>query len=348
MLCDRNMIRNRQSCSAFYLRLLWAAICLLGGVWHARPAAAEAQENVYQVAVPVTDRSDASREAGFQAAMRVVLIRVTGGLSAGNDAAYTGLVTAADRYVQQYRYAPDGRLVVGFDGGAVERWLAAAGAPVWGRTRPVTFVLLTVANGPSVSVVTRKDTSDLKAAIDAQADERGIVLEWPGAQELQTDGLAGAAILQADPRTLAAIAKRQGADALLIGHAGDSSATAEVQWLFQFQTQDSQTDGTVAGVNLAADSYAAIYAVSGAYTPVDVDVDGIKNLSAYASVQKLFESMTPVSHVAVLALHGDTVHFELDARGGAIPLERTLALSGQLQLESATGPAGVLRFHLRR
>ncbi|HVC02092.1 MAG TPA: DUF2066 domain-containing protein [Steroidobacteraceae bacterium] len=334
--------------SAICLRLVWAAVCLAGGVLCMLPAQAEEHAKLYQAAVPVTDRSDGSREAGFQAAMQVVLVRVTGTLSAGANPAYAALVAAADRYVQQYRYAPDGRLVVGFDGGAIERWLTQNAAPVWGRTRPVTLVLLTAPNGQSGAIVTRDDSSDLKAAIDAQAALRGIGLLWPSAQELTNDGLDYSTVSGAHPTGLQAIAKRQGADGVLIGHATDLGATAGVQWLFEFQTQSGQAAGTVEGVNLAADDYAAIYAVSGAYSPVDVEVDGIKDLRAYARILRLFESLTPVSQVTVLALDGDSVSFRLDARGGAAPLERTLALNGALQLEQATGAAGELHLQLRR
>lgn len=345
--CHRTMIRNRPVWSATCLPLLWTAVCLAGGVLGAFPAQAEEHANLYQVAVPVTDRSDGSREAGFQAAMQVVLIRVTGTLSAGANPAYGALVAAAERYVQQYRYAPDGRLIVGFDGGAIERWLTQNAAPVWGRTRPVTLVLLTAPNGPSGTIVTRDDTSDLKAAIDAQAALRGIGLLWPSAQDLTKDGLDYATVNRAAPIALQAIAKREGADGVLLGHATDLGATAGVQWLFEFQTQTGQAAGTVEGVNLAADDYAAIYAVSGGSSPVDVEVDGVKNLRAYARILRLFESLTPVSQVAVLALDGDSMSFRLDARGGAAPLERTLALNGALQLEQATGAAGELHYELR-
>ena len=327
-----------------------------------RPALAGGFADVYRVMVPVADRSLAGREAGFAAAMKTALVRATGKRTAGDDPAFAALVAGAGRYVQQYRYAADGRLSVGFDGAAIERWLTRNGAPVWGRTRPVTFIWLTVPAGAGGSVVMRDSTSDLKAAIDAAADARGIELLWPSTQDLQTERLDYAALIRANPDTLAAISRRHGAEGVLIGSATDQTAAANVQWLFKFQTQIAQVAGATEGVNLAADTYASLYAVSGAVVPVDVEVGGVRDVRDYANVQKLFGSLTMVSHVGVVALQGDQVQFRLDVRGGAAPLVRTLALNGMLAPDTGaatgtgTAPAGPgvavaapeLHFHLRR
>ncbi len=328
--------------------LLWATLCLLTAACGAPAAHADARSNVYQVAVAVPDRSEANRAAGFQAAMRVVLVRVTGRLGAASDPEFAPLVAGADRYVQQYRYAIDGRLIVGFDGGAIERWLNRVGAPIWGRTRPLTFVLLTVPSGSSGSIVTSDDHSDLEAAIDAQAALRGIALRWPSAQQLTADGLSYASVIRADPRALLAVAARHGADGLLIGHATGPATDAQAQWLFEYQTETAQASGVVAGVDSAANTYASIYAASGVDVPVELDVHGVRNLADYARTQRLLESMTSVSNVSVLSLQGDTVRLQLAVRGGAAPLARMLALNGDLVPDATPTDGGALSYRLRQ
>lgn len=341
--------------------VLATVLCLCAAVFAWPAAAAGVSAQIYRVAVPVTDRSESSRMAGFQAAMQIALVRATGNRAAGTDPGFAPLVSAADRYVQQYRYAPDGRLWVGFDGAAIERWLTNSGAPLWGRTRPLTYVLLTVANGSSGSIVTADQTSDLKTAIEAEADVRGIELVWPTAADLTAAALDYPAALRADPRALAPLAARHGAEGVLIGHASDAGAAAGAQWVFEFDSQLGQASGPLAGVDLAADRYAATFAVRGAYSPVGVSVAGVRDLADYARVQHLFESLTPVSRVAVTALHGDRVRFDLVVRGGAAPLQRTLALNGELIEDGSTSPtsggsagavAGTavpeLRYRLRR
>ena len=302
----------------------------------------------YQVTVPVPDRTAASRDAGFRAAMQIVAVRVTGSRSADTNPALAPLVAGAGRFVQEYRYAPDGRLWVGFDGAAVERWLAQNQQPVWGSTRPVTFVWLTVQTGPVTgAVVTADDTSDLKAAIEAQASARGIDLAWPTASYLQQNSLDYAAVVRADPARLASIAKSLGAEGVLIGHTTAVTATANVRWRHLFHAHGAEAVGAAEGVNLAADTYASMFAVSGGATPVAIAVSGVGNVRDYAGVQQYLESLTIVAHVAVDSLIGDTVAYRIDARGGATSLERTLALTGPLERDAAGGTGAVLRFHLR-
>src|SRR5580692_4485371 len=117
--------------------------------------------------------------------MKMVLVRVTGRRSAEDDPALAPLIANARRYVQQYRGAADGQIWVSFDGPAIERWLTQNGQPLWGRERPTTLVLLAVQGGPQGNVVTTEDTSELKSAVDAAANLRGLPLVWPSAAEVQ-------------------------------------------------------------------------------------------------------------------------------------------------------------------
>jgi len=153
--------------------------------------------------------------------------------------------------------------------------------------------------------------------------------------------------VRADPARLASIAKSLGAEGVLIGHTTAVTAAANVRWLHLFHAHGGEVVGAAEGVNLAADTYASMFAVSGGAMPVEIEVSGIGNVRDYAGVQHYLESLTIVSHVAVDGLSGDTVAFRIDARGGATSLERTLALTGPLERDAAGGAGGVMRFHLR-
>ncbi|MDP9011599.1 MAG: DUF2066 domain-containing protein, partial [Pseudomonadota bacterium] len=156
---------------------LGAVAACLGGM-----AFGTARVELFQATAAVADRSEGAKTAAFQAALKVVLVRVTGRRTADEDPAYAPLVNNAARYVQQYRTAPDGKLWVAFDGAAIERWLTQNGQPLWGRERPSTLVWLSVQNGSQPGVVlSADDTSDLKEAIDAAAAVRGVPLVWPSA-----------------------------------------------------------------------------------------------------------------------------------------------------------------------
>jgi uncharacterized protein len=327
-----------------YLRLA-AILCLTAAmICPAGTAFGLSRIELYQATVPVSDRTEASQSAAFQSAMKIVLIRVTGRRTAEEDAALAPLLGNSRRYVQQFRGAPDNKLWVAFDGPAIERWLTQNGQPLWGRERPSTFVWLTVQNGPQPgTVVTAEDTSELKGAIDAAAAVRGVPLIWPDAADLQRSHLDYSAASSA----VADVAHARGADAVLLGRANNATATASVRWTHVFQDRTSEFAGTLEGINRAADTYATLFAASGALAPVDIEVSGVADLRDYANVQSYLESLTFISHVNVEGLTGNVVRFRLVTRGGAESLQRALGLSGKLQ-PVAGGDDAIQRFQLRR
>jgi hypothetical protein len=293
--------------------------------------------DLFQAQVPVDGRSEAAQTAAFQAALRIVLVRVTGRRTADEDVVFAPLIDNARRYVQQFRTAQDNQLWVSFDGAAIERWLTQNGQPLWGRERPSTLAWLSVPTGPqTTAIVSADDTTELKDAIDAAALLRGIPLVWPPAAS------ANAAV-----NAPADVAHRLGAEGVLIGRANGTAATASVRWTLQFQDRSSEFTGALDGVNRAADLYAGLFAASGTLAPVDIEVSGVGDLREYANVQTYLESLTFITHVGVLALTADTVRFRLTTRGGIETLAHALSLNGKLQPLPA-GDNGLHRFQLRR
>ena len=305
--------------------------------------------DLYQAAAPLADRSEAAQSAAFEAALKIVLIRVTGRRNADEDPALAPLTGNARRYVQQYRAASDGQLWVSFDGAAIDRWLTQNNQPLWGRERPVTFIWLAVQTGPQTgSVITADDTSEIKLAIDAAASARGAPLVWPSGADLQRNHIEYSGFASAVPNSLADLAHRSGAEGTLIGRANGATIAAAVRWTYLFQDRSSEFSGApVEGINRAADTYAGMLAVSGSLAPIEIEVAGVSDLKDYALVENYLESLTFISHVGVETLAGDSVRFRLSTRGGAESLQHALALSGRL-LPIAAGDNGIQRFQLHR
>ena len=303
---------------------------------------------LYQATVPVAESCEAAPPAAFESALRIVLVRVTGRISAEDDPGLAPLIGNARRYVQQCRRAAGSQLWVAFDGQAIERWLTQNGQPLWGHERPTTFVWLTAQTGPqSGTVITADDTSELKTAIDAAAESRGVPLLWPSAADAQKNRLDYAGINGTGPSALADIGRRLGGEGVLIGRASNNTAAANVHWTHLFLDRSNEYSGALEGVNRTADLYAALFAASGNLAPIDIEVTGVGDLREYANVQTYLESLTFISHVSVVALSGDTIRFRLATRGGTESLQRTLSLSGRLQ-PIAAGDNGIQRFSLRR
>jgi uncharacterized protein len=325
-----------------------AIMCLcLAALCAGRPAIALTRAELYQATTGVAGRCEGADSAAYQAALKTVLIRVTGRRSADEDPALAPLIGNARRYVQQCRNAPDNQLWVSFDGPAIERWLTQNGQPLWGHERPVTLVLLAVQSGPqSGTVITAEDTSELKTSVDAAASLRGLPLLWPSAGDLQRNRLDFAAVNGGSPSAIGEIGRRIGGEGVLIGRASGASANATVRWIHLFQDRSSEYSGPLEGVNRAADLYAGMFAASGTLAPVEIEVSGVSDLREYANLQTYLESLTFISHVSVESLSGDTIRFRLATRGGVDSLQRALSLNGRLQ-PVAAGENGIQRFQLR-
>ncbi|HMD75390.1 MAG TPA: DUF2066 domain-containing protein [Steroidobacteraceae bacterium] len=326
-----------------------ALVCLAGILLHgATGACAAARSDLYQAMSPLLDRTEGGYTAAFQTAFKTVLVRVTGLRNADADPALAALVGEARRFVQQYHPTPDGQLWIAFDGAAIERWLTQHAQPVWGRERPTTLVLLAAQTTALTGiVVTRDDSSELKLLLDAQAAARGIQLLWPSSADLQSNHLDFAALNTMPSASLAEIAHRLGGDGILIGHASNATGAASMRWTHVFADRNSDFAGTLEGVDRAADTYAGLFATSGSFAPVDIEVEGINDVKDYAGVQSFLESLAFITHVSIEAFDGDTARFRLTMRGGVEPLNRAIALSGLL-MPLAAGDNGLQRFRLHR
>jgi hypothetical protein len=348
MVFYNTMNRSMRLVPPGFFRSLLLLAWLGGTLAHGTGATAAVRADLFQATAPLTDRSEGSYTAAFHAAMRMVLVRVTGRRTAAEDPTFAPLVNEARRFVQQYRATPDQTLWVAFDAGAIERWLAQNGEPLWGRERPTTFVWLIEQTGPqSGTVVSQGDTSELKSLLDAAAAERGIALLWPGAADLQNNHLDYATASTALPGSLTALGHRLGGDGVLIGRASGPTGGASVRWTHVFQDRSNEFSGTLDGVERAADTYAELFATNGSFAPVDIEVSGVDDVQQYAAIQSYLESLTSVSLSSVEALSADTIRFRLSSRGGAEPLHRALVLNGLLEpVESTDGT--VQHFRLRR
>jgi uncharacterized protein len=324
-----------------------AILCLsLTALFASESGIALTRTELYQATTGVAGRCEGADNAAFQAAMKTVLIRVTGRRTADEDPALAPLIANARRYVQQCRNAPDNQLWVAFDGPAIERWLTQNGQPLWGHERPVTLVLLAVQTGAqSGTVISAEDTSDLKIAIDAAAAARGLPLLWPSNADLQKNHLDFMAVNGGSPSSVAEIGRRVGGEGVLIGRASGAGANANIRWTHLFQDRSSEYSGTLEGVNHAADLYAGLFAASGNLQPVEIEVTGVNDLRDYATIQAYLESLTFISHVSVQSLSGDTIRFRLATRGGVDSLQRALSLNGRLQ-PIAAGENGIQRFQI--
>lgn len=320
-------------------RLLLGCICAVG-LLAAVPVSAITVPDLYEVTLP----TDNGRDSAFVDALKAVAVRVSGQRDAGSR---LGAATANPRqYVQRFGVTADNQLQVGFDGPAIDRLLNDVGLPIWGRERPATLVLLTVdaADGSARWIDSRTATAE-RDIVARAARQRGLPLVWPESDAGLSSATAPADLLQA--------AASYNANAALYGRARpDGAGGYTVRWSLISQDGANEVSGSLEeGVNLAADTFAKVYAASGtSLDNVVVEVSGITNLNAYAGTLNYLEGMTLVRSVAVENLMGETLRFKLAVRGDVATLRRALALDNRLVPLAQGGsgdPSATERLQLR-
>lgn len=338
------------------MKILSAAL-LLASCWSfAMPAQAVMVTGLYEARVPVADQSIPERNNSLQQAFSVVLVKVTGNRAAvGALAAELGNPT---QYVQQYRYekaavdpatpnaTPGLLLWAQFDPGVIKRALHGAHAPLWGAERPRTLVWLALPD----RILAAGDSSPLMQAMQTAAEQRGIVLAFPQMDATDKSAVTNADLASFNEARIRAASERYHADAILVGHvaAAEGQFAARWQWLSPDKVEDWQTPAgdqtllAVDGVQVAADRFAARYAVSpdaNDQDGVSLQVDGVTSLDAYAKVLAYLGSLTPVRAVHVQRVAGGSVYYTVDIHGSVDNLESALVLGGAMTAAPGAAPA---------
>lgn len=296
------------------------AAVLLGSI--GRSAAAATVADLYEAVLPL----GASQDAAFAEALRMVVVRVSGRRDAA--ARLGGALGSPRRYVQRFGQTTDGLLQIRFDDVSIDRLLIQSGLPIWGHERPAILILLDM-----------EADEDVRSRISEAARERGLPVKWPVMDDQ--------ARLVNEPSQLRLAAARHGANAVLSGR----WQGAMVHWVLLFDEGEADASGGwEEGVNLAADTFARLFAVSGsALEGLSVEVSGIAGLDAYAATLNYLEGLTLVRSVALEQVVGDTMHFRLMVRGDAATLRRAISLDDKLvpQGASATVSTASLAFRYR-
>ena len=291
------------------------------------PAWAARAVRVYEV-----DVSGQSTTA-LQEAMRQALVRATGRRESANDPALASLVEDAPKYVKSYSPGPRGETQVIFDRTAVERAIVAAGRSVWDPERPFTLVVLY----PPPS---RGDSDAARVALEQEAATRGLLISVVPLPIVDSNGAA----LGRD--ALLATARRYGGDELLIGRTDTGAPAGQYQWtLYTSFSSQSWSGQLIAGIDGTVDQLApAQGGASLAQTEarVELEVQGVATLTDYASVERILESVPGVRAANIARADGNSVTFDITARGGSEAIDHALSGASHLARAESPNPAQLL------
>lgn len=299
-------------------------------------------EGLYEAQVPVAGQREAERLKAIQTAFRQVLIRVTGDNRPATRDHLQTLAESPLKFVQQYLYRPlppdhqaaaadDPRstqlLWVRFDAQAVNQFLRQANAPVWGRMRPSILLWLAIEDRGGRSLLASDATVDMRAEIDARAQERGIPLLFPLLDLEDQRRVSFEDVWGGFEREVREASARYPADAVLVGRVYREKADRWAgRWsLYQESGVEHwqaaglpRDDILAAGIDGAADLLAARFARAtggDATEPVDVLVLDIDSLEDYSRAMEYLKSLDTVGGVQVARVDASGVHFHVMVRG---------------------------------
>ena len=294
------------------------------------PVAAVDIGDLYQVSVA---SSGLARADVFRQGMSDVLVRVTGRRDAAELPELAALIDGSSRYVSSYRRAAAGRLLLSFDGDAIEDAVTAAGLPFWGPDRPLTLIWLAVDHGGGQrDLVTARSAAAERRALEQVAATRGLPVVFPAGSDESRARLEQ--VWAGDNGQLAAAASSYGASGVLVGRATSTGAgTYSVDWSFVGAGASAQRRGDLEeGVHLATDRFASLYASAGAgrRSELEVAVAGLDTVSHYADATHYLEALPVVREVTVDEIGPDTVRFRVIVRGDIAALRQAAAADGRL------------------
>jgi hypothetical protein len=343
---------------------------LLGGLAAAltvaAPSGAVTLAGLYTVTVAPDPAAADQRSAAIEAAMARLLMRVMGNRNAPLEPAVQPLLASADRYLSSYGIDRQGRALVGFSRGEIERALTDLGLPVWGPERPLTLLWIAVDDGAGGRALLGADEPAqfgvpatpqmtellraLREELVAAADERGLPIAWPLLDSEDLGAVTPTDVWGGFDDDIVAASQRYRADAVLIGRVRPGAFGNEVDWLFVHgaERQALPIAAVRDGIDVAADRYAADLRTIGGASLTLLTVNGVHTPADYGRVMSYLERQSVLESVDVESFDGGSLRLRVAARGDARVLERVLALGGVLRASAGPNALDSLTFEVAR
>lgn len=332
------------------------ALCTLLMLWLSAAAAAS---DLYTGEVPVADQSDGARKEANAAALKQVLIKVSGDQAAADRPAVASALANPDPLVQAYYYRQDvdrsGAVAVlklyyaaNFEPRAITRLLSSSGLAQWARERPTLMTWVATDSAGSAGLLSDGQLAPLLR----RAGERGIELKAGNVPDEERSGTL-ADVERQSLDSLRALAARSGVPGVLAGRLYVTAdgvlgrfgySDGERSENFEVRAADA-TAALRAAADETANRMAVRYAFAAAESePVTVKavVRGIRSAQDYAHVQSYLTSLSVVKSLTLTAAAADTLSLDLSVSGGAERLQQIVAVNDVLNVAGNTSEGAVV------
>lgn len=307
-------------------------------------------QNLYDEQLEVEAQSSQTLREGAATALERVLIRVSGKQNVAEHPSIAEALRNAEPMLTQYRYHSQANgqgeqqllLQVSFSPRQVNGLLQSAGLPVWSSNRPPVLVWLVEDTAEGRHFVNSDTNSDLYQALIDQAGRRGLALQFPLMDLVDTANLSVEEVWQMQVDRVNAASARYGGAYTLVGRASELS---NGQWVASWMVLQSEGDRrldsegmdgreTVAPVvDLLADLQARNFSVvvGGNSESTLIYVDGIRDFTQYARLVTYLENLSVIQHANTVWLSDSALVIDLSLNDDMSKVERFLSLDSQLQ-----------------
>ncbi len=306
--------------------------------------------DLYDGAEVVLDQFDSQRQQAILAALKKVLLRVTGDEAILSQAFVEPMLAQPELYVSAYRYEPTSdtntfNLQIKFDALAINRLLRQQNQAVWGADRPLVLVWLAIDNGQLKDIVSSESETfaEVAVAIQKAAQMHGLpvllpLLDMDDRMQVSVNDVWGPY-----PDVIRRASLRYQADLQLIARAyRNNKQQWQLDWssISAFEKQHWQTnapelnDAINAGLNQLTRQIAAHFISNpDPERPdrVQLTVSGIGEQYDFAAVASYLNSLTPVAAVDLLSAGPQAITFELKLSSSESALVEVLAVGHKLE-----------------
>ena len=331
-----------------WLLTAWAVLAAAG----APTAQAAVVPWLYDVEAPIESQGAADRRDGSRAALREMLVRLTGLRHVPMSEPVRAALRDPGPYYVGYRFLPGTaerglRLGVSFSPEAVRELISRAALPIWSADRPVGLGWLAAEQEGETAVLARDSAHPLVEGLRRRARQRGIEVLLPAMDAEDAARISAADVWFRFPYAIDRATERYEPDLVLLGHGRAQPLgrwiTEWELWLaegkrsFSFETATPE-EGAARAVDALADGLMDRLAVLGREArPVELEVRGIDTVADYAGLMRRLGELEFIDRVELLVAAPTTTTLRVTTRSTRSRLAELLAVHGVLR--SAGGPS---------
>ncbi|MDH5573633.1 MAG: DUF2066 domain-containing protein, partial [Gammaproteobacteria bacterium] len=315
----------------------------------------------YETEIGIATQSSDERENALTAAMRQILLRISGRSIVLTVTGIEEALSQPTQYVQQYRYRAKNRdvtvpnadaeqvLWVRFDENAINQLLRDNRIPVWSKTRPSVLLWMVVDDRKERLLIGNNIAHITSDLIREQAHLRGIPLRFPLLDLADQASLTVADVWGNFEDTILRASQRYQTEAVLVGRVYQTySDSWNVRWTLYNNSRredweahaESLIEVLIPGIDNTANSLAQQFTqstIEESDSFVLVQILGVNNLASYNKATSYLASLTAVSDLQPYKVSRDNVIYKLHTRRGRLAISQAISLGHTLVMSDATG-----------